>query len=60
MGNFSIFKIFETLRRGRQARKFECSEKARSQIVFRTDSFRKLALGASECVELNRMLDQTK
>ena len=39
--------MFENPRRGRQARNFtsECSEDSRSQIVFRTDVFRKLMLG---------------
>ena len=40
--------MFENPRRGRQARNFtkKCSENSRSQIVFRTDIFRKLTLGA--------------
>ena len=42
--------MFENPRRGRQARNFykKCSENSRSQIVFRTDIFRKLTLGAPE------------
>ena len=40
--------MFENPRRGRQARNFttKCCENSRSQIVFRTDIFRKLPLGA--------------
>ena len=40
--------MFENPRRGRQAKKFynKCSENSRSQIVFRTDIFRKLSLSA--------------
>ena len=40
--------MFENPRRGRQARNFwkKCSENSRSQIVFPTDIFRKLSLGA--------------
>ena len=42
--------MFENPRRGRQARNFtkKCSENSRSQIVFRTDIFRKLTLGAPD------------
>ena len=42
--------MFENPRRGRQARNFynKCSENDRSQIVFRTDIFRKLTLGAPD------------
>ena len=42
--------MFENPRRGRQARNFyyNGSENSRSQIVFRTDIFRKLTLGAAE------------
>ena len=43
--------MFEIPRRGRQATNFECSENSRSQIVFPTDIFRKLAFGAPDCVE---------
>ena len=48
MGNYTIFYMFENPRRGRQARNFatNVSKNARSQIVFRTDIFRKLTLGA--------------
>ena len=50
MGNYTIFYIFENPRRGRQARNFtmKCSENSKSQIVFRTDIFRKLSLVAPE------------
>ena len=42
--------MFENPRRGRQARNFlnKCSENSRSQIIFRTDIFRKLSLGAPD------------
>ena len=41
--------MFQNPRRGRQARNFnKCSENSRSQIVFRTDIFRKLSLGAPD------------
>ena len=45
-----MFYMFENPRRGRQARNFyyNGSENSRSQIVFRTDIFRKLTLGAPE------------
>ena len=43
--------MFENPRRGRQARNFTTN--SRSQIVFRTDIFRKLTLGAPAlCVRL--------
>ena len=50
MGNYTIFYMFENPRRGRQARNFtiKCSENSRSQIVLRTDIFRKLSLGAPD------------
>ena len=50
MGNYTIFYMLENPRRGRQARNFtmKCSENSRSQIVFRTDIFRKLSLVAPE------------
>ena len=50
MGNYTIFWMFENPRRGRQARNFynKYYENSRSQIVFRTDIFRKLTLGAPE------------
>ena len=43
--------MFENPRRGKQARNWldnKCSENSRSQIVFRTDIFRKLSLGAPD------------
>ena len=47
MGNYTIFQMFENPRKGSQARHFnKCSEKSRSQIVFQTDTFQKLSLGA--------------
>ena len=50
MGNYTIFYVFENHRRGQASKKFynKCSENSRSQIVFRTDIFGKLALGAPE------------
>ena len=41
----------EAKERGRQARNIynKCSENSRPEIVFRTDVFRKLTLGAPEC-----------
>ena len=40
--------MFENPRKGGQARNFynKCSENSRSQMVFRTDIFQKLTLGA--------------
>ena len=49
MGNYTIFRCLKILgEAGRQARKFynKCSENSRSLIVFRTDIFRELTLGA--------------
>ena len=42
--------MFENPRRGRQARNFynKCSENSKTQIVFPTDIFRKLTLGAPD------------
>ena len=42
--------MFENPWRGRQARNYtkKCSENSGSQIVFQTDIFRKLTLGAPE------------
>ena len=49
MDNYTIFYMFENPRRGRQAVKlYKCSENSRSQIVFRTDIFQKLTLGAPD------------
>ena len=49
--------MFENPRRGRQAEKFynKCSENSRSQIVFRTDIFRKLSLGAPVFMDLDEV-----
>ena len=60
MGNYTIFKMFENLSRGRQARNFtdKCSENSRSQIVFRTDIFRKLTLGAPEAMPDKNLCSQ--
>ena len=41
MGNYTIVWTFENPKRGRQAKKF-------TTIVFRTDIFRKLSLGAPD------------
>ena len=48
--------MFKNPRRGRQARNFgkKCSENFRSQIVFRTDIFRKLSLGAPGASKLKQ------
>ena len=50
MGNYSSFYMFENPRRGRQARNLtkNVPNSSRCQIVFRTDIFRKLLLGAPE------------
>ena len=47
--------MLENPRRGRQARNKKCSENSRSQIVFRTDIFRKLTLGAPDHRKRNNM-----
>ena len=48
MGNYTIFWMFDNPRRDQASNKFynKCSENSRSQIVVRTDIFRKLTLGA--------------
>ena len=48
MGNYTIFWMLDNPRRDQASNKFynKCSENSRSQIVFRTDIFRKLTLGA--------------
>jgi len=49
MGNYTIFGVFENPRRGWQARNLTTNVPkilVRSQIVFRTDIFQKLSLGA--------------
>ena len=45
--------MFENPMRGRQARNFTANfpKISRSQIVFRTDIFRKLTLGAPEAIQ---------
>ena len=43
MGNYTFFRCSKILG---EAGKQECSENSRSQIVLRTDIFRKLTLGA--------------
>ena len=49
MGNYIIFQMFENPSRGRQARIFTTNvPKILDHIVFRTDIFRKLTLGASD------------
>ena len=51
MGNYTIFQMHVRKSWERQAsKKFynKCSENSRSQIVFRTDIFRKLTLGAPD------------
>ena len=48
MGNYTTIYMFENPKRGRQARNFtkKYSENSRSQIVFRSNIFRKLTLCA--------------
>ena len=47
MGNYTIFQMFEILgEAGKQEMLQKCSENSTSEIVFRTDIFRKLTLGA--------------
>ena len=47
MGNYTIFRCSKILgESGKQEIYNKCSENYRSQIVFRTDIFRKLTLGA--------------
>ena len=50
MGNYTIFRRFENPRRGIQATNLTTNvpKNSRSQTIFRTDSFQKLLLGASE------------
>ena len=50
MGNYTMFGKFENPRRGVQARNLTTNvpKNSRSQIVFRTDIFQKLSLGAPE------------
>ena len=48
MGNYTIFLNVRKSQERQASKKFynKCSENSRSQIVFRTDIFRKLTLGA--------------
>ena len=50
MGNYTSFLDVQKSQEGQTSKKFynKCSENSRSQIVFRTDIFRKLTLGAPE------------
>ena len=49
MGNYTIFRRSKILGEvSKQEFYKKCSENSRSHIVFRTDIFRKLTLGASE------------
>ena len=51
MGNYTIFGVFENPRRGWQARNLKTNVTkilVRSQIVFLTDIFQKLSLGAPD------------
>ena len=48
MGNYTIFLNVRKSQERQASKKFynKCSDNSRSQIVFRTDIFRKLSLGA--------------
>ena len=47
MGNYTIFRCSKILgKAGKQEIYNKCSKNSRSRIVFRTDIFRKLTLGA--------------
>ena len=50
MGNYTIFWMLGNPRRRQASKKFykNCSENSRSQIVFRTEIFQKLSLGAPD------------
>ena len=50
MGNYTVFLDVRKSQEGQTNKKFysKCSQNSRSQIVFRTDIFRKLTLGAPE------------
>ena len=55
MGNYTIFRCSKILEEaGKQEMLQQCSENSRSQIVFRTDIFRKLPLGAPDKIFLNK------
>ena len=51
MGNYTIFRRSKILGEAGKLQIFrkKCSKNSRSQIVFRTDIFRKLTLGAPDC-----------
>ena len=59
MGNYTIFYVRKSWER-QASKKFynKCSENSRSQIVFRTDIFRKFTLGAPD--ELKRGASKTR
>ena len=50
MANYTIFLDVRKSEEGQASKKFDnkCSENSRSQIVFRTDIFQKLTLGAPD------------
>ena len=54
MDNYTIFQMLENPKIVRQARNFRTNapKNSRSQIVFRTDIFRKLTLGAPDCCDV--------
>ena len=58
MGNYTIFGGFGNPRRRQASKKFysKCSENSRSQIVFRTDIFQKLSLGAPELSKFPKII----
>ena len=51
MGNYTYFRRSKILGEAGQASKkfYKCSENSKSHIVFRTDIFRKMTLGAPDC-----------
>ena len=53
MGNYTIFLNVRKSQERQASKKFynKCSDNSRSQIVFRTDIFRKLSLGAPEILD---------
>ena len=55
MGNYTIFWMFENPRKGRQVRNFTTNvpKIVDLKIVFRTDIFRKLTLGAPDTVPIS-------
>ena len=66
MGNYTIFLDVQKSQEGQTSKKFysKCSENSRSQIVFRTDIFRKLSLGAPDslqpCFKFLKALDKQR